>query len=264
MTPDHKLPPTVCFRVTRNCNAHCSFCLAPPDGWHPGESLLRLRLDWLLDRGVRSIQFCGGEPTIHEALPRLIAHAHGRGAKTVLSTNAIVISDPLLPLLRASATRVKVSLHGDRDHHDAIVGAGCYRLTTRNIDRLLAAGVATSLQTTVVAGAGFAVESVAGFCLERGVRRLSVLPFLPRGRGRVRRGEFGLSCAERLALRDLVALKRRELSGRLDLRWLDFTARPIVVVEADGRVVLEAATEAMDRLLCEIPAEMAGSEVSSA
>jgi hypothetical protein len=51
-----------------------------------------------------------------------------------------------------------------------------------------------------------------------------------------------------------VAQKRREVSGRLDLRWLDLTARPILVVEADGRVLLEGASEAMDRLICEIPA----------
>ena len=55
------------------------------------------------------------------------------------------------------------------------------------------------------------------------------------------------------ALRELVAQKRRALTGRLDLRWLDFTARPILVVEADGRVILESATEAKDVLICHIP-----------
>lgn len=248
-----ELPDAICFRVTRSCNARCSFCLAPPDGSHPDETELRLRLDWLLERGVRSIQFCGGEPTLHPALPQLLAHVHGRGAKTSLSTNAISLPDGLLPQLRATGTRVRVSLHGDRSQHDAIVGSGCYDLTTRNLRRLLAAGVSTSLQTTVVSGGSRVVEWAARFCLEHGVRRLGVLPFLPRGRGAERRGEFGLSASERSSLRELVALKRREYSGRLDLRWLDFTARSIPVVETDGRVVLEGATEAMDRLLCTIP-----------
>jgi hypothetical protein len=38
------------------------------------------------------------------------------------------------------------------------------------------------------------------------------------------------------------------------VRWLDFTARPLHVVEPDGRVVLEGATEGMDVLLGHIPA----------
>ena len=40
-----------------------------------------------------------------------------------------------------------------------------------------------------------------------------------------------------------VSRQRRTFSGRLDIRWLDFSARPIHVVEPDGRLVLEGATE---------------------
>ena len=134
-----KLPSAVCFRITRSCNAHCSFCLAPPDGSHPDHVLLRHRLDWLIERGVRSVQFCGGEPTTHPSLPQLLAHVHGRGVKTSLTTNALAITGALLPLLRATRTRVRVSLHGDRPHHDSIAGAGCYDRATLNLRRLLAA-----------------------------------------------------------------------------------------------------------------------------
>jgi hypothetical protein len=84
-----------------------------------------------------------------------------------------------------------------------------------------------------------------------GVRR--IMPFIPRGNGLGRREEYELSSVQRRVLRELVAQKRRALTGRLDLRWLDFTARPIHVVEADGRVILESATEAKDDVICQIP-----------
>lgn len=248
------LPPVVCFRVTRSCNARCGFCLAPPDGNHAAEAALRHRLDWLLSRGVKTIHFCGGEPTIYGALPRLLAYVHERRGSTKLTTNAILVSDALVQVLSETATQVKVSLHGDREHHNQIVGREAFDHTTRNLRRLLAAGVATSVQTTVVAGDTWTVDWVAGFCLEIGVRRLSILPFIPRGGGHARRDEYGLSSSERRALRELVARKRRALNGRLDVRWLDFTARPVHVVEPDGRVVLEGATEGMDKVLCHIPA----------
>lgn len=247
------LPQTICFRVTRHCNARCGFCLAPPDGTNTAADLLAERIDWLLARGVKTIHFCGGEPTIHPALPQLIAHVRARGGKSKLTTNGIKLSDALLSALRATRTQVKISLHGDRAHHDRMVGREAFDDTTRNLSRLVAAGVFTSVQTTVVAGGAWVVDWVAEFCLEARVRRLSILPFIPRGSGYERRDEYGLSSAERRALREQVKAKRRALNGRLDMRWLDFTARPIHVVEPDGRVVLEGATERMDEVVCHIP-----------
>lgn len=247
------LPPAICFRITRACNARCGFCLAPPDGLHPTADTLAHRIDWLLARGVSTIHFCGGEPTIHPALSHLLTHVTAQGGKTKLTTNGIAIADVLLPTLRATGTRVKVSLHGDREHHNAIVGRDAFDHTTRNIRRLVAAGVSTSVQTTVVAGGAWVVDWVAHFCLEVGIRRLSILPFIPRGSGYERRGEYGLSPAERRAVREHVAMRRRALSGRLDVRWLDFAARPLHVVEPDGSVVLEGATNARDAVLYRIP-----------
>lgn len=248
------LPPVICFRVTRYCNARCGFCLAPPDGTNPPALTLTQRIDWLLAHGVKTIHFCGGEPTIHPALPELLAHVRTRGAKTRLTTNGIVITDTLLTALRAAGSQVKVSLHGDREHHDTIVGREAFDRTTGNVRRLVAAHVSTSVQTTVVAGGAWVVDWVAEFCLRAGVRRLSILPFIPRGSGYDRRAEYELAEFERHALHEHVTRKRREFNGRLDVRWLDFTARPIHVVEPDGRVVLEGATEAMDKVLGQIPA----------
>jgi MoaA/NifB/PqqE/SkfB family radical SAM enzyme len=250
------LPPMICFRVTRYCNARCVFCLAPPDGVHPSEAILIRRLDWLLSRGIKTIHFCGGEPTIHPALPRLLTHVHAQGRSTKLTTNGIAVSDALILGLRAADTEVKVSLHGNREHHDAIVGRAAFDRTTRNLRRLVAAGISTSVQTTVVAGGEWVVDWVADYCLDIGVRRLSILPFIPRGSGNLHRSEYDLSPMQRRRLHERVSQKRRALNGRLDVRWLDFTARPFHVVEADGRIVLEGATEAMDAVLDFIPADI--------
>lgn len=246
------LPESICFRVTRYCNARCGFCLAPPDGAHADIDTLIGRLDWVLARGVRTIHFCGGEPTIHPAIAQLIEYVHSHDAKSRLTTNGIAISDELVAMLRARHTEVKVSLHGDREHHNEMVGCDAFDRTTENLRRLVASGVRTSVQTTVVAGGEWVVEWVAAFCRTVGVGRLSILPFIPRGSGYHRRGEYELTASERGKLHGLVRRQRRALSGRLDLRWLDFTARPVTVVEADGTVVIEGATESQDRQICAI------------
>jgi MoaA/NifB/PqqE/SkfB family radical SAM enzyme len=253
LSPAAGSPSAVCFRITRSCNARCRFCLAPPDGSHPDYATLLSWTDWLLDRGVRRIEFCGGEPTIHPALPKLLAHVHARGVKTALTTNALQISAALPPLLRATGTKVRVSLHGDRPHHDALVGDGCFDRTVANLRLLLDAGVPCSIQATVVAGGRPALDWLISFALKQGVRRLGVLPFIPRGAGRGHREEFGLPEWERRSLREFVRDRRQSLSGRLDLRWLDLVSKRVPVVEPDGRLVLEGASEAADLLLCSLP-----------
>lgn len=245
-------PQSVCFRVTRACNARCGFCLAPWDGEHPSAEVLLHRIDWLVDRGVRIVHFCGGEPTIHPALGSLIARVRERGASARLTTNGISMPAPLLEALRRHRVHVKVSLHGGRTWHDKMVGREAYEAATATLRRLLSARIAASVQTTLVAGGGDVVGEMVAFCLQTGVKRLSFLPFIPRGDGAAREAEFALSDGERRALRQAVAAQRRRLSGRLDLRWLDFSTDMAPVVEADGRVLLEGPREASDTLLAVI------------
>lgn len=248
-----KLPASICFRVTRSCNARCGFCLAPSDGLHPRTETLSNRIDWLVEHGVRVMHFCGGEPTIHPGLAALVAHTHALGATPKLTTNGITIRDELLATLAATATSVKVSIHGDRDEHDALVGRVAYDRTVTNLRRLVAAGVPTAVQTTLVQGNRHVVDDMVGFCLHEGVRRLSFLPFIARGDGQVNEARFALSSAERIELRSRVKAQRHARAGRLDVRWVDFATRPVPVAEVDGTLVIEGANEALDRTLCRIP-----------
>ncbi len=82
---------------------------------------------------------------------------------------------------------------------------------------------------------------------------MSLLPFIPRGSGLRTEDRFGLSLAQRIQLRERVRRKRHALLGRLDVRWLDFASQALPVVEADGRIVLERASEALDTVLAVMP-----------
>lgn len=248
------LPSMICFRVTRFCNARCGFCLAPPDGGvHPAVAVLKERIDWLFANNIKTIHFCGGEPTIHRQLHELIEYVHSQNRKSKLTTNGIALSDQLLQALFTTKTQVKVSLHGPKAHHNEVVGCDAFDKTVATIRRLVTAGISTSVQTTIVAGQLSVVDWSVQYCIENGVRRISFLPFIPRGSGLGQRSKYDLSGTERRELHELVKQKRRKLINRLDIRLLDFNTRPIHVVEPDGRIVLEKATEAMDEFLCQIP-----------
>jgi MoaA/NifB/PqqE/SkfB family radical SAM enzyme len=133
-----------------------------------------------------------------------------------------------------------------------MVGRPGFDQATATIERLIGARVPVSVQTTVVADGEWVVDWMAAFCRGAGVRRLSILPFIPRGSGGARRSEYELTDAERSALRALVARKRKALSGRLEIRWLDFSSQPVPVVEADGTVLLEGPTEAADQVIARL------------
>jgi MoaA/NifB/PqqE/SkfB family radical SAM enzyme len=212
----------------------------------PDHATLSHRLEWLLAHGVKTIHFCGGEPTIHPALPDLLKQVHASGGKSRITTNAIEISEATIAALRAASIHTKVSLHGDRAHHNKMVGCEAFDRTVGNLHRLIACRVPTSIQTTVVADGMWVVDWMIDFCLENGILRLSILPFLPRGRGFQRRETYGLSSSQLSNLTNHVKKKRRELCPRLDLRWLNLTAHRLHVVEVDGRIVLEGTTDASD------------------
>jgi molybdenum cofactor biosynthesis enzyme MoaA len=248
------LPDTICFRVTRHCNARCVFCLAPENGETADDATLAYRLDWLLSHGVRTVHFCGGEPTLQPALPDLLRQVRSRGGKNRITTNAIEISEPALSALRATDTKVKVSLHGDRSYHNRMVGCDAFDKTIGNLRRLMAAGIASSVQTTVVADGTWVLDGMIEFCLKNGITRLSVLPFLPRGNGKLLHRDYEFTIAKRSELHDLIKKKRRSLGTRLDLRWLNLTACRMHVVELDGRILLEGPTEVRDDVVCRIPA----------
>lgn len=251
--PVRALPDSICFRVTRNCNARCSFCLARPDGHQPSARVLKHRIDWLLANGVKTIHFCGGEPTVHPDLVELMTYTFANGGRNQLTSNGIALPAALLPVLKATHTMVRISLHGDKVQHNAMVGVTAFQHTTRTIQRLVAYGVNTSIQTTLVAGQSTVIDWMTQYCLDVGVRRLSFLPFIPRGSGADHRNDFELTSLQRRELHRIIRAKRHSLSSRVDVRWLDFNAQAIYVVEPDGRVVVEGATESMDRVLYQIP-----------
>lgn len=245
----NSLPHTVCVRVSRHCNACCSFCLAPADGTAVNEFTLKNRLDWLLSAGVKTIHFCGGEPTIHPCLPALLMHVTAIGAASRITTNGIEISDDVITALRATNTHVKLSLHGDRSHHNKIIGCDGFDHAVRNLQRFQKIGVPVSVQTTLIAGGKGVLDWAIDFCLRQNVRRLSFLPFIARGRGAEVRHKYALSTFDRSMLRNLVKQKRRVLSNRLDVRWLDMSASRLCVVEVDGRILIERGSEGLDHFV---------------
>lgn len=118
------------FFVNYACNAKCPFCFNPPDATPeldkglPLPDLARRLLDGWRE-GYRAVKFIGGEVTVREDLPNILALARRIGFRDVqLTTNGIRLADAAYArrLVRLGVNRVRFSIHGHTPElHDRLV-----------------------------------------------------------------------------------------------------------------------------------------------
>lgn len=94
MCPEHEVGTCCCLlEVTRRCNLHCTFCFA--DGGQtvadpPIEEVKAAIEDIVRQCGTPLLQLSGGEPTLRDDLPELVAFAKEAGCSYVqVNTNGI-------------------------------------------------------------------------------------------------------------------------------------------------------------------------------
>jgi tetratricopeptide (TPR) repeat protein len=123
-------PKSLEFFVNYACNAKCPFCFNPPDA--PPELERGLPLPELARRllggwreGYRAVKFIGGEVTIRDDLPQILALARRIGYTSIqVTTNGIRLADPAYArtLVRLGVNRVRFSIHGHTPElHDRLV-----------------------------------------------------------------------------------------------------------------------------------------------
>lgn len=102
LCPDH-MRGTCCtlLEITKRCNMDCAYCFADPDGeqgkhaepqknGEPDMSAIRHFIDDLTEPGKTLLQLSGGEPTIRDDLPEIVAYAKRAGCKYVqLNSNGL-------------------------------------------------------------------------------------------------------------------------------------------------------------------------------
>lgn len=138
------------------CNSKCVFCYYRDRLDAPNRTLARIQDDILYAhrRGVREIDFSGGEPTVHPDLPFLIEKAKGSGIQRVciISNGWRLAERKYLRTLKDSGLdEVLFSLHGpDEETHDRITATpGSFRRMVNAFGHAVEEGVAVRTNTVV-------------------------------------------------------------------------------------------------------------------
>src|ERR1700690_1809320 len=123
--------------LTYRCNNDCAHCYNARARNYPELDTAQWKsiLDKLWELGVPHIVLTGGEATLRDDLPELIAHAEGNGQITGLNTNARRLSDKnyVEKLVDAGLDHVQITVESSEEgiHDQMVRNKGAHRQTIR-------------------------------------------------------------------------------------------------------------------------------------
>ncbi len=182
--PEHKQHACLgIIEVNTNCNLDCPICFAESGTGHipNGFSLSLEQVESMLDAFVEaedepeSIQFSGGEPSIHPEILPMLAAAKERGIKLVmLNTNGIRLARDadFAPALAELGIHVYMQFDGFKDStHLALRGRTLQKVKKEALDVCAREGVGVSLAAAIERGIN---EDEAGDIVRFGVEHPAV------------------------------------------------------------------------------------------
>lgn len=208
--------------VTTDCNLSCSFCFAGsgPGGNHKSaEQVVDLLKTVKQDGGPRPVQFSGGEPTVRDDLPELVARATELGFEHIqVNTNGLRLAnedDYAQTLADAGVTAVYLQFDGvEAETYKAIREADIAAAKQQAVAACRAADLSVVLVPTIVPDVN---DDEMGAIVEFGLENVDVVesinfqPVAHFGRYEQHDGRFALDDAARCLADQVDALGPREL-----------------------------------------------------
>lgn len=143
--------PVLCnYYLTYRCNAKCGFC----DIWerpspYISEDDFKNNLRDLKKLGVKVIDFTGGEPLLHQELPRFLGMAKKMGFITTVTTNCLLYPKNA-PRLAGLIDMLHFSLDSaDEQEHNRLRGVECFGFVIESIRIAMSLGERPDILFTV-------------------------------------------------------------------------------------------------------------------
>jgi len=175
--------------VTYRCNNDCAHCYNARERDFPELSTEQWKkiLDQLWALGVPHIVFTGGEATLRNDLPELIAHAESNGQITGLNTNARRLADMsyVQKLVDAGLDHVQVTVEScDETTHDEMMRAkGAHKQTIRGLQNVLQTRLYVMTNTTMLRSNVHKIPDTLDFLADLGVPTVGLNALIYSGNG---------------------------------------------------------------------------------
>jgi len=175
--------------ITYRCNNDCAHCYNARERNFPELDTDHWKqiLDKLWSLGVPHIVFTGGEATLRNDLPELIAHAESNGQITGLNTNARRLANEkyVQKLLDAGLDHVQVTVEScDEQIHDEMMRAkGAFKQTIQGLKNVLATRLYVMTNTTMLRTNVHKIPDTLDFLAELGVPTIGLNALIYAGQG---------------------------------------------------------------------------------
>lgn len=150
--PEYKLKYAV-WETTVACNMHCRHCGSGANGRSSQDLSTEAALglcDSLVALGLRHITMSGGEPLLRNDWDLIANHLTSQGVSVHLITNGWLVDSGIINrAVKAGISNFAVSLDGEENTHDTIRCAGAFTRVMRTLDMVQAAGLRSTVATTV-------------------------------------------------------------------------------------------------------------------
>jgi radical SAM protein with 4Fe4S-binding SPASM domain len=174
--------------LTYRCNNDCRHCYNARERNFPElstEQWIKL-LDIIWSLGIPHVVFTGGEPTLRDDLPELIAHAEANGQITGLNTNGRRMSDPeyVKKLVDAGLDHVQITLESsDVNIHNTMVNANAFVQTVAGIKNALRSSLFVMTNTTMLQNNIESIPATLDFLAGIGVPTIGLNALIHSGHG---------------------------------------------------------------------------------
>ncbi|MBW2458380.1 MAG: radical SAM protein [Deltaproteobacteria bacterium] len=192
--------PWVLYEITRECNRACVYCYNRDRAAPRVGDLAPRKLEPLLDRlfaagPLAGVTIIGGEPLTEDALEDVVRRFVRRGARVVVSTNALLLDRARLDaLLDAGVSGFEVSLDSaDRSTHAKLTGGPGVEQVGAALAELAAAAVPVTVGAMLTAHNHEDLDDLLKLCFALSVERVMLNQLAPVGGARARAAELTLS-----------------------------------------------------------------------
>jgi radical SAM protein with 4Fe4S-binding SPASM domain len=175
--------------LTYRCNDDCAHCYNARPRDYPEMSTEQWKriIDKTWELGIPHIVFTGGEPSLRDDLPELIAHAEANGQITGVNSNARRLSDPtfVAALLNAGLDHIQITVESHDPHiHDQMVGkSGAWKQTIAGLQNVLDSDLYVMTNTTMLQDNYAGLAETLDFLADLGVPTIGLNALIYSGRG---------------------------------------------------------------------------------
>ena len=113
VSPVKSRPKEIVVEITTDCNLACRTCsLYRRKTLNTGIKEVKAIIKQLKPLGIKAIRFTGGEPFLNKAIGEMLKTAKENNLYSLVNTNATVLNDSILKLLKKNADNILISLQG--------------------------------------------------------------------------------------------------------------------------------------------------------